>query len=244
MKYFIMGYLSLFSLFILQGQIHAHPGFLDANGGHACTMNCEKFGVAKGVYHKHTFSLKPPVGGSSGSSSQEGASSTHSNRKRFDPNYESGIVVDKVQKSEKHFSADDIAVITGIITGDTFKARMKQGEIEISLYGIEVPEPTQNLGKETAQALKETLLGEKVILRELDFTELNKARAVVMLDGLNINLELVKLGYAWVYSKTCRQDFCDEWILNQRQARKNKEGLWKEPNPISPWNWRKKQENE
>lgn len=244
MKYSIMGYLSLFSLFMLPSLSHAHPGFLDANGGHACKVNCEKFGVAKGAYHKHTFSLKPPFGGSSGSSGQEGAGSMQNNRKRFDPDYESGIVVDKVEMNGGKFSADDIALITEVIDGDTVKARIKQGEIELSLYGIEAPEQAQNLGSETAQALKNTLLGKRVILRELDFTELGKARAVVMLDDLNINLEMVKLGYAWVYSKTCRKDFCDGWILHQLRARKNEDGLWQESSPVSPWEWRKKQEND
>ncbi len=31
----------------------AHPGRTDANGGHVCRTNCEKWGVAKNQWHKH-----------------------------------------------------------------------------------------------------------------------------------------------------------------------------------------------
>ena len=168
MKYIITGYLTI--LFLLPNIVHAHPGFLDANHGHACSVNCEKFGVAKGVYHKHSFSLKAPFGGSSGGSSSsdgQGATSMNNNRKKHDPNYQSGIVMDVVQSTSQKHSAIDIAVVTEIINGNTIKARLKQQEIELSLYGIEAPKLEQEFGSDTAQALKNTILGKRIILQEL-----------------------------------------------------------------------------
>ncbi|MDH3347802.1 MAG: hypothetical protein OEM02_06860, partial [Desulfobulbaceae bacterium] len=137
MNYFIAGYLTI--LFLLPNIAQAHPGFLDANHGHSCTVNCEKFGVAKGAYHKHTFSLGAPSGsssGSSGSSHNQGATSMMNNRKRHDPNYQSGIVMDIIENTEQKHSAIDNAVVTEIINGNTIKALLKEEEIELSLYGI------------------------------------------------------------------------------------------------------------
>lgn len=32
---------------------YAHPGRTDANGGHTCRTNCEKWGLQYGEYHYH-----------------------------------------------------------------------------------------------------------------------------------------------------------------------------------------------
>jgi len=37
----------------------AHPGGLDANGGHHCWTNCASWGLAYGQYHCHTWYCSP-----------------------------------------------------------------------------------------------------------------------------------------------------------------------------------------
>ena len=54
--------------------VFAHPGRTDANGGHTCRTNCEKWGLQYGQYHYHN-------GGSSSSSS--GGGNTYSNGNPF-----------------------------------------------------------------------------------------------------------------------------------------------------------------
>lgn len=49
--------------------VQAHPGRTDANGGHTCRTNCEKWGLEYGEYHYHN-------GGSSSSSSSSSNSAT------------------------------------------------------------------------------------------------------------------------------------------------------------------------
>ncbi|MET3288796.1 UNVERIFIED_CONTAM: hypothetical protein ABID98_001366 [Brevibacillus sp. OAP136] len=46
--------------------IEAHPGRTDANGGHTCRTNCEKWGLQYGEYHYHN-----------GGKSSNGSSSSH-----------------------------------------------------------------------------------------------------------------------------------------------------------------------
>ena len=58
----------------------------------------------------------------------------------------------------------------------------------------------------------------------------------IYLDDRYINRELVAEGYAWVY----RQYMTDPMLLiNEGAARLNDTGLWKDDDPIPPWDWRK-----
>lgn len=45
--------LTVFLFTISVTTAHAHPGPTDANGGHYCQTNCEKYGLKKGEYHYH-----------------------------------------------------------------------------------------------------------------------------------------------------------------------------------------------
>ena len=54
MKRFISFFVLMLALFFLPFQtIDAHPGRTDANGGHTCRTNCEKWGLQYGQYHYH-----------------------------------------------------------------------------------------------------------------------------------------------------------------------------------------------
>ena len=59
---------------------------------------------------------------------------------------------------------------------------------------------------------------------------------IVIVDGQNINYELVRQGMAWVYRK-----YTDDEILFglEAQAKIKKLGLWSDEKPITPWNWRR-----
>ncbi|EJL46718.1 MULTISPECIES: YHYH domain-containing protein [Brevibacillus] len=54
-------------LFPLQS-LEAHPGRTDANGGHTCRTNCEKWGLKYGEYHYHNKGSNSSGGRSSGNS--------------------------------------------------------------------------------------------------------------------------------------------------------------------------------
>ncbi|WP_286141500.1 YHYH domain-containing protein [Bacillus sp. AFS001701] len=43
----------LFFILIIPNVVYASPGGLDANGGHHCWTNCEKYGLKYGEYHYH-----------------------------------------------------------------------------------------------------------------------------------------------------------------------------------------------
>ena len=63
----------------------------------------------------------------------------------------------------------------------------------------------------------------------------------VLLDGADMNLRQVEAGYAWWYEYYKRdQSEADQraYSAAEQQARDSGIGLWSEPAPINPYDWR------
>lgn len=71
MKKRIVSLISLCGILLVPSFADAHPGRTDANGGHTCRTNCEKWGLEYGEYHYHN-------GGSSSGGSSSGSSNGYS----------------------------------------------------------------------------------------------------------------------------------------------------------------------
>ena len=53
----------------------------------------------------------------------------------------------------------------------------------------------------------------------------------------NINEKMVQLGYAWVYRKYAKNP---KLFGLERTAREARRGLWRDPKPVPPWEWRRR----
>ena len=60
---------------------------------------------------------------------------------------------------------------------------------------------------------------------------------IILQDDTNLNKELVKNGLAWHFKKYSDNQEYSELEIS---ARDKKIGIWSEPNPKAPWDWRKK----
>jgi endonuclease YncB( thermonuclease family) len=60
---------------------------------------------------------------------------------------------------------------------------------------------------------------------------------VLLSDGTNVNHELVKDGWCWWYRKYAPEN--TELESLEKDAREAKKGLWADPQPVPPWEWRK-----
>ena len=60
---------------------------------------------------------------------------------------------------------------------------------------------------------------------------------VILPDGINLNQELVKDDWCWWYRKYARGDMVLEGL--EAEAREARRGLWADPQPVPPWEWRK-----
>jgi len=61
------------------------------------------------------------------------------------------------------------------------------------------------------------------------------AGEVILPDGRTLNRELVKAGLAWWYQRYSEDESLGRL---EAEARAAKRGLWTEPNPIPPWQFR------
>ncbi len=58
----------------------------------------------------------------------------------------------------------------------------------------------------------------------------------VYVDDTDVNRELVAQGFAWVYRKYSNDA---ELLRLEAEAKQKGLGLWADPNPIPPWEWRR-----
>jgi endonuclease YncB( thermonuclease family) len=58
-------------------------------------------------------------------------------------------------------------------------------------------------------------------------------------DG-NANQKLVKQGWCWWYRKYAPGNTMLEGL--EKEAREDRRGLWADPGPVPPWEWRKRKE--
>lgn len=62
-------------------------------------------------------------------------------------------------------------------------------------------------------------------------------------DGQDINLEMVRRGYAWAYKQYLRRPYASAYIEAEREARGKRLGLWRDDNPTPPWEFRHKKKH-
>jgi endonuclease YncB( thermonuclease family) len=135
------------------------------------------------------------------------------------------------------------ARIVGIIDGDTVKALVAGNELlRVRLSWIDAPEKSQAFGQRSKQHLSELVFGREVELHTHGLDIYGRALAAVMLDGIDVNLEQVKSGSAWVFEKYIDQ--ADENIQTsyhaaQAAAQQERRGLWSDTQtPVPPWEFR------
>ena len=129
--------------------------------------------------------------------------------------------------------------ITRIVDGDT--AEMLYGELPIMLrlQHIDAPEKRgkQPFGNKAKLVLSELCYSQTVtVLTDGDFDMGGRMIAVIINeDGINVNQEMVRQGFAWHFKKYSSDNRYSQLEL---EARENRRGLWKDPAPIAPWDFR------
>jgi len=130
--------------------------------------------------------------------------------------------------------------VVDVRCGDVLKiSHPEKGVLSIMLYGVNAPDEGQPHFKEAKEFLAEKVKGQVVNVQGV-YTEQKTLTAIVINSRGNVNEQLLRAGYGWVYDKYCDQDFCSDWQAYEKQARDKKLGLWQDENPIPPWEWREK----
>jgi len=127
----------------------------------------------------------------------------------------------------------------GVTDGDSITVLRGQTQVKIRLYGIDCPEKGQPWGKRAKQFTEDQCLGQTVLVFGRDTDRYGRLVAEIMLPSQRIlNHELLKAGLAWWYEKYAPE--ASLYRLLEKQARRERVGLWADPEPVAPWEWRKK----
>jgi hypothetical protein len=94
-------------------------------------------------------------------------------------------------------------------------------------------------GQRAKQAASKLVLGGEVTLQTYGKDKYGRTIAdVLLLDGTSVNHTLVEDGWCWWYRKYAPRN--TELARLEKHARETKKGLWADPQPVPPWEWRKR----
>lgn len=148
------------------------------------------------------------------------------------------IDTESIIENENNSILDDSYKVIGVKDGDTFVLLINGIEQVIRFAHIDCPEKKQPFGKTAKYFVSDICFGKNVkIIHNGKYDRYKRLIAEVILkDGTNLNKELIKQGLAWHFIK-----YSDdiEYSELEKEAKRNRIGLWSEKNPISPWEWRK-----
>ncbi|MFQ5433164.1 MAG: thermonuclease family protein [Nitrospinota bacterium] len=143
------------------------------------------------------------------------------------------------QSASRHKSAGKVEHVTD---GDTVSIRPVDGgkPYRCRLYGIDAPEtgkpdrPGQLYGGEATKALNKLIGGKTVEILLTGEDTYNREVCIIYLNGADINLKMIKLGYAWAYRKFLKSEHSRNYIAAETAAKRKKLGLWRQKNPMRP----------
>ncbi len=136
-------------------------------------------------------------------------------------------------------AADYTGRVVSVLDGDTIEVLNGHHAERIRLSGIDCPEKGQAFGNNAKHATSDLAYGKEVTLQTHGKDKYKRTLADVLLpDGTNINQMLVKDGWCWWYRRYAPGDMVLEGLENE--AREARKGLWADPQPMPPWEWRKR----
>lgn len=128
--------------------------------------------------------------------------------------------------------------VVSVLNGDTIEILHNGTAQRVRLYGIDCPEEGQPFGNNAKQATSAMVFAMDVTLEIHGKDKYGHILADVLLaDGTNVNYALVKDGWCWRYRKSTSDTTLEKLETEAIEAGR---GLWADPQPVPPWEWRKK----
>lgn len=143
--------------------------------------------------------------------------------------------------------------VVGLSDGDTITVLEGKTRHKIRLQGIDAPERAQPFGTKSRENLS-VLVFEKEV--EVHWTKRDRWERIlgkVLVDDpacserrcpkIDVNLRQISGGFAWWYRRYAREQSAEDRRLYEeaeRLSRSGRVGLWADPSPLPPWDWRRK----
>ncbi|SFU78286.1 Endonuclease YncB, thermonuclease family [Nitrosospira multiformis] len=132
--------------------------------------------------------------------------------------------------------------VVKIADGDTLTVLDKSNrQHKVRLIGIDAPERKQPFGTVSRQNLATLVFGRTVAVEWHKQDRYQRVLGKVLLDGQDVNLKQIKVGLAWHYTqydKDLRLADKQLYAEAQKAASLKGIGLWSDPSPVAPWDFR------
>lgn len=116
--------------------------------------------------------------------------------------------------------------------------------IKVRVAGEDAPEHGQAYGEEARIFLKRLLDGKRGKVQIVDVDRYGRYVGLITVGNKDACYEILREGLAWcyyAYLKNLPPRYASAYKKVADEARSARRGLWKDKNPIPPWEWRKTQ---
>jgi len=128
-------------------------------------------------------------------------------------------------------SSPELCRVLKIIDGDTIDILYHGQKERIRLLRIDTPERNHRGHYQAKKALKKLIAGRKVRLEfeipgKLERGGYGRILAYIWVDDVNVNVEMVRLGWSLFWTKYGEGKFAEEFRGAEREASEVNKGLW------------------
>jgi len=125
--------------------------------------------------------------------------------------------------------------VVAVADGDTLTVLHDRKQIKVRLTEIDAPEKKQAFGNRSKQSLSDLCFNKTATLNGKGKDRYGRTLARVTCDGVDANAEQVKRGMAWVFDRYVADN---SLYALQDDAKAAQRGLWRDTEPVPPWEWR------
>jgi endonuclease YncB( thermonuclease family) len=132
--------------------------------------------------------------------------------------------------------ADFVGRVVNVSDGDTLTVLVERKQVRVRLDSIDAPELKQAFGKRSRQSLAELCAAKTARVVERGLDRYGRTVGWIVCDGVEANSEQVRRGMAWVFVRYAPRN--SPLYGLQGEAQGTRRGLWVDPHPMAPWEWR------
>ena len=133
--------------------------------------------------------------------------------------------------------------VVGVADGDTITVLdADKVQHKIRLAGIDAPEKKQAFGNRSKESLSALTFDKTVAVETSKRDRYGRQIGKVLVNGRDVNLVQIKRGIAWFYRQYQREQSPNDRRLYEAAedaARAGKRGLWRDADPVPPWEFRR-----
>ena len=134
-------------------------------------------------------------------------------------------------------NADVRGRVVSVHDGDTLTVLIDHRQVRVRLTDIDAPERGQPFGTRSRESLSDLCFGKTAALDVRGQDRYQRTLAQVTCAGTDANAEQVRRGYAWTFVRYARPG--SPLLALENEARAAHRGLWQDPAPVPPWDWRR-----